>query len=94
MEKNNLTLSLLTIQHASENYALEGRHDLGNVVASLNHAAYGLLYEDVLGDINRVSEQAMNLITGRAEIGNEVVLCDEVASLCSRIIHSLNELTQ
>jgi hypothetical protein len=47
-----------------------------------------------LGDINRVSEQAMNLITGRAEIGNEVVLCDEVASLCSRIIHSLNELTQ
>lgn len=93
MEKNNLTLSLLTIQHASENYALEGRHDLGSVVASLNHEASGLLYEDVLGDINRVSEHAMNLITGRAEIGNEVILCDEVASLCSRIIHSLNELT-
>lgn len=93
MERNDFIRSLLTIQHASENYALEGQYDLGNVVASLNHEAPGFLCEDVMGDVKRLSEQAMILITGRAEIGNEVVLYDEIASLCARIIRSVNETT-
>lgn len=90
MTPNELSLGLLTLKHASEGYALEGRHDLGNVASSLLSAASTLQNENCRADVLRAAEQAMVLITGRAEIGNEVSISDEVAKLCGRAIGVIN----
>ena len=90
----DLSLGLLTLKHEAEAYSLEGRHDLGNVASSLLSAASTLQNENYRDDVLRIAEQAMILITGCAEIGNEVSISDEVAKLCGRAIDLINAAAQ
>ncbi|WP_315921004.1 hypothetical protein [Mesorhizobium sp. SP-1A] len=94
MTPNDLSLGLLTLKHAADAYALEGRHDLGNVASSLLFAVSSHQNESYRDDVLRAAEQAMLLITGRAEIGNEVSISDEVAKLCGRAIDVINAAAQ
>lgn len=94
MTPTELSIALHTLKHAAEIYALEGRHDLGNVASSLLSPASTLQNENCRDDVLRAAEQSMLLITGCAEIGNEVSVSDEVAKLCGRAIDLINAAAQ
>ena len=94
MTPTELSIALHTLKHAAEIYALEGRHDLGNVASSLLLTPYSHQNENYRDDVLRIAEQSMLLITGCAEIGNEVSISDEVAKLSGHAIDLINAAAQ